>query len=485
MVGTVQPSVSGHLVRQGASLFIQAGSQLLVTAVLGRFLEPAEFGVVAAANIAITLMQMLAEGGLASAIVKADHLQPATVGTALGLATLVAVTCYIILAVLAVPLESFFAIAGMAWATVVLGLSFFPLAIAAILEGVLQRELRFDVMLRVNLAAMVFGYVVPALVLAVLGAGIWALLLPNVSRFLVKAVLLGMLVRGRVRLRWIPADARGFVRFSLGLTQDRCWSWLFAQTAPAAVGRLFGQAQLGTFYLGVQLGTLPSQHVSSVLASVYLPILSRGLRDPAATGRAFVPVWLTSVAMLSFLGLVLALNGEVVVSLLLGPQWTGAVPVFQAIVLASGLRAGIQLSDAVNVARGQVFQLAAARALSTAALAAAVFTVHEGGIVAVAYAYVGAHVVMMALSTWLAVRRLALLQGIPTRDWIRILAVSVLALGFGGTLLITQEVADLSSGAFLAVSVAVACLVVGLFALLLLPWLRAPAGAVPGARPVT
>jgi hypothetical protein len=58
-------------------------------------------------------------------------------------------------------------------------------------------------------------------------------------------------------------------------------------------------------------------------------------------------------------------------------------------------------------------------------------------------------------------------------------------LGFGAILLIAQEVADLSAGQFLAVSIAVACLVAALFALLLLPWLRAPAGAVPGATPVT
>jgi PST family polysaccharide transporter len=396
-------SVGRLLTWHGASVLVQAGAQLGVTALLGRILGPTEFGLIAAANVVITLVQMLAEGGLGSAMARARTLKPALAGSALYLSLAVAAVSLGLVAAAAAPVEDFFAIPGLGDVMMVSALSFFPLAVAAILEGVLQRDLEFRRMLQINLATSVLGYAVPAAALALAGAGVWAIVLPNVFRFVFKAAVLSALLRKRIAWSWDRNEARALARFGFGLTQDRGWNWLFVQAAPTVVGRTIGQVALGSFYLGSQLGVLPSQYASNVISTVYMPIFARAARGGVPPVDILVPVWACSVAVLTMVGLFLAANAETVVAVLLGSQWGAAVPVFQVIALGSGIRAGIQVSDAFNVARGRVYGLAACRAVSAVVLAVlAAAVVRPYGLTGVSVAYVAAHALMLSSTTALA-----------------------------------------------------------------------------------
>ncbi len=396
MIGS-ERAVLGHLSWQGFSLFGQAVSQFLVTAVLARYVSPAEFGLLAAANIAITLVQMLTEGGFGAAVVRSEKVSRELLGTALSAALFAAVICYISIAVIAVPLEKIFEIPQLAKISMALGLSFFPLAAGSILEAVFQREMRFLSMLKVNLTASIFGYALPAIGLAVAGFGVWSIVYASIFRFLFKALILLWTLPLRIGLCWMPGEARWLLRFGLGLTQDRFWNWLLAQTAPAVVGRTLGSASLGQFSIGMQLGVLPSQHASSVISTVYLPIMSKVQSNHAQLVQIFLPLLVTVCSLMFMLGLVLAVNGPLIIRLVLGDGWEGAVVVFQVIALGSSIRAGIQISDALNIARGQVYKLAACRAISALLLVVTIIPSIKYGTVGGACALVAVHGLMFVM----------------------------------------------------------------------------------------
>jgi PST family polysaccharide transporter len=438
---------------QSLSLFSQAASQLIVTAVLARYVSPAEFGLLAAANIAITLVQMLTEGGFGAAVVRSDKMSRELLGTALSAALLAATICYALIAAIAVPLEGVFRIPQLASISVVLGLSFFPLAAGSILEAVLQREMRFLGMLKVNLTASICGYALPAIVLAIAGFGVWSVVCASVFRFVFKASVLLWALRRRVRLCWNTGEASSLLRFGLGLTQDRFWNWVLAQTAPAVVGRTLGSASLGHFSVGMQLGVLPSQHASSVISTVYLPIMSRVQSDYGQLVRIFLPLLVTVCSLMSMLGIVLAINGPLIIRLVLGDGWDEAVIAFQVIALGSGVRAGIQISDALNIARGQVYSLAVCRAISAAFLVAIIMPSMKYGVVGAAYALVAVHSLMFVLTTTIGLRGIvSSLQKWPTLR--ARMVISAVAVGLLLTVLLYVVDQRLSSGVLLLVSIA-------------------------------
>jgi PST family polysaccharide transporter len=446
-------AVLGHLSWQGLSLFSQAVSQFVVTAVLARYVSAAEFGLIAAANIAITLVQMVTEGGFGAAVVRSDKLSRELLGTALMAALLAATACYLFIAAIAVPLEKIFQISGVARISLVLGLSFFPLTVGSILEAVLQREMRFLSMLKVNSAASIFGYALPAIVLAVAGFGVWSIVCASVFRFLFRASVLLWVLRSRFRLFWVPGDARWLLRFGFGLTQDRLWNWLLVQTAPAVVGRALGSASLGQFTVGMQLGVLPSQHASSVISTVYLPIMSRVQANHAKLVEIFVPLLVTVSSLMFMLGLVLAVNGPLIVRLVLGDGWEPAVIVFQVFALGSGVRAGIQISDALNIARTHVYRLAACRASSALLLLLVIVPSVKNGLAGAAWALVAVHSLMFVMTTAIG------LQGIVSslRNWRtlrpRVLVVGATVVLLSGILLYVYRAQPMSASAILVASV--------------------------------
>jgi O-antigen/teichoic acid export membrane protein len=194
--------VAGHLSWQGMSMLVQAVAQFGVTAVLARLLSPEDFGVIAAANIAITFMQVIAEGGVGSAIVQRSDLTPAFISAAMTVALMVGAGCYAVLVICAFPFQAFFAMPGLGVVVLALGLSSLVSGTCSVLEGLLQRNMGFGSLFRVNLVTSTAGYAVPAIGLALAGAGVWSLVAAALGRVTVKFLMLARLAPMSIRPRW-------------------------------------------------------------------------------------------------------------------------------------------------------------------------------------------------------------------------------------------------------------------------------------------
>lgn len=408
----MQKRVMGYLSWQGLSVFTQAVAQIGVMAVLARFLDPEDFGLVAAANILVTFVQMIAEGGLGSAVVQRPQVSPAFIGAAMSVAMLISAACYVLLLAVSLPFEAMLGMDDVGPVILVLGLSALLAGPSGVLEGLLQRNLRFDSLFKVSLASSIFGYAIPAIGSAMAGAGVWSLVIGTLGRLGTKVLMMALMQLGSWRLNWDRASARDLLHFGFGLTQDRFWSWLSAQAAPLFVGILFGQALLGQFYMGSQLAVLPAQHISTVVAGVFFPIMSRSVADPELASRQFLAVTTTIFVLLSALGLFLAINADLVVHLVFGPGWQQAIVIFQVLCLGAGIRSTIQVCDSLNIARADVFALASRRALSAVILIVTLFLAQSLGVVAAALALLVSQAAMLAMTAGLAVRGLRITLGL-------------------------------------------------------------------------
>lgn len=420
-------------------MLVQACAQFGVTAALARLLAPEDFGLIAAANIAITFVQVIAEGGIGSAIVQRKELDSSFIGAAMAVALMVGVGCYLLLALCAFPFQSFFAMDRLGVVVIVLGLSSLLSGTCGVLEGLLQRELRFASLFRVTLVTSIVGYAAPALILALAGAGVWSLVVAALGRVLVKCIMLATLAPNVIRPRWEGDAIRDIARFGFGLTQDRFWLWLAAQSAPFLIGRFFGQAQLGQFYMGSQLAVLPAQYISSVVSAVYFPMVSRAMADRARVGFQFIALIVSAFLLMTAFGVVLAINAEFIINAVYGDGWSGAILVFEVLCIGAGFRAGTQICDALNIARGDVYALAGRRMLSAGIMVLAVYVVRKYGLYEVAWAVTVSQATMFVMTIALAVKGLGLHRDSFKPFGLRTILVVVLLVVINSMLLLLRN----------------------------------------------
>src|SRR4051812_38162710 len=164
--------------------------RVLVLVVLTRLLTPADFGLVSAALVVISFSLNFSQLGLGPALVQRPDLQPRHVSSAffasIGFGLLIAAVIW-----LGAPLiADFFRMGQLTPVVRVLALVFPIAGVATVPDSLLQRELRFRVLANREIVAYGIGYGAVGVGLALLGAGVWALALAQLTQVLVRTVIL-------------------------------------------------------------------------------------------------------------------------------------------------------------------------------------------------------------------------------------------------------------------------------------------------------
>lgn len=387
------------------------GSSILVTFLLARLLGPNEFGLVAMATVFITVAQTLIQQGLVSAIVQRDKLTPEHLDGAF----VVLVLAGLVIGGLTAAASPLWALANRAPELTAICVALSPLVLlqglSIVPEAVLRRELRFRaVALRTLLASLLSGVV--GVVLALAGAGIWALVAQQLVNAAVGLVVLWAVCPWRPSRRPRLAGIRDLLVFSAHSANAGLGLMLSSKTDVIFTGLFFGPVATGIYRLAARLPDMLVDVTVRSLQQVALPSLSRLQRDRSALAAHLNQLQhLGALAGLPVLG-VLAAAAQPLVTLL-GPQWAGTEVPLRLLCLFGAVNVyGVLLGPALQ-AIGQPGKLAAilwTRGVLGVATLAAVGTLLSGygdvaEATAVALAGVAMQLVVTALAVWVTVRR--------------------------------------------------------------------------------
>ncbi|MCC5795685.1 MAG: lipopolysaccharide biosynthesis protein [Chromatiales bacterium] len=401
---------SGKAIRSGlswqtASVVVQALMQVIVLAVLARLLDPGDFGLAAVAAVAVTFGVLLSEAGTSSAVVQRyQPLDSAFISSAFLVSVAIGATLFVAQAFLAPTLEGFFGMPGLAPILVALGSVFVINGFSRVPEAMLQRELRFALLMKVNFAAQILGYAVPAVLLAWAGFGVWALVGGTLCQAFTKALLFFAVTRSAWGFRPSRAALWEVSTFGLGMTKIKFWNWVMQQGDRFIIGRRMDADALGQYQVIIQLARMPGQYIANVLDSVFFPVLARYQGKREQLVRTYLLLASNSYVFMLALGLFMAANGELLVRLLLGEQWLSSVPLFQVFCLAAGIRIFTRIGDMVNRALGQVYAASMRKMLLACLYLAAVWLTVPYGLLAVVIAVVSCQLVGALLISELAWR---------------------------------------------------------------------------------
>ncbi|HJQ82930.1 MAG TPA: lipopolysaccharide biosynthesis protein, partial [Candidatus Binatia bacterium] len=316
--------VAAGLGWMGASHWLGLALATMTTAVVARFLVPADYAVVAAAGVIAGVMGVLQESGLAAAVVHHPGDRDRAATTALALSVLGG-TAALALCLVATPwIAGFFHIDQAA----PLAVAFAPVWLRAWTNVPLarfQKELDFRRCALVE-AAQSLTYPAVTVPLAVAGMGVWSLVLGQVGAATAGTATVWIVGGWRPRLRELDWDVG---RALLGYGRPLVWSSLLGMVNDridnVVTGRLLGPAALGVYAMSFRLATLPRTGFTFVVSRVLFPAMTALRGDQGRLREAFLRAlhWVAALAIPTSVGL--ALCAPELVAVVLGPRWEGVV----------------------------------------------------------------------------------------------------------------------------------------------------------------
>ncbi len=310
--------------------------QLVYTAVMGRLLSPADFGLLAMAAVVLRFGSYFAQMGVGSALVQKlevtdrDVRAGVTSSLALGVG-------FAGLIVVAAPLAGQLFSPEVVPVVRVMALSFVFEGTRVVSRSLMRRRLRFRTLAGIDLASHAVSYLLVGIGLALMGAGVWSL----VAAALAQTALSSALQYGKTRhplrplLAW--AEMKALYSFGGRVSIIGFLEFLGSNLDVLAIGRYTGQSALGHYNRAFLLVNLPFERFMTAVSTVLFPAVSRIQDDRERVRRAYMSTVSFAAALLLPTAVGIAVASDELVAVVLGPQWDRTADVLPVLAMAAAV----------------------------------------------------------------------------------------------------------------------------------------------------
>ena len=296
---------------------------ILSSLVIARLLKPAEIGTFSVAMVFISMLSTMRDLGIGSYLIQEKDLTQARLRTAWGLQLCMGVICALVVALLSIPLASYFHEPLLRELMLVIACNFLVIPFGALNYALLVRDMRFDAvaMIRLSQTMAIAGVSIGA---AYTGHGALSLAYGNLAGVSV-AAMAGILLRKDAP--WLPAFTEVRRVLNVGVTMTA--SSLFSATALSApeflLGKLQSMAAVGYYSRANGLIAM----VNRLLTDATYPVAEARFAALNRSGETCAPAFLTALNYLLAIGwpmcVFLAMLAEPLVLLMYGSQWVDSI----------------------------------------------------------------------------------------------------------------------------------------------------------------
>lgn len=336
----------------GRMLFTGA-LHLGVMAILARELTPAQFGLVALAQVLLRIFTVVGQDGVGSFVIYDNEVgREERVEAAFWMdvtLSIIASLCGLLLVPAAV---CFYGEPGLQHLLIALLLRYPIDSISQVPDAILKKRLDFQ-KLAIRDAVLDVLVSLGSVVLALTGWGVWSLVVPGIVASPVRAVIVLRMAR------WRPS-ARIHVRlwprvfsFSANAIGASITGFVLNEGDTLIIGKLLGAHALGIYNLAWQSANLVGRNVTGIVGKLTLPALSvvSGNHDRlrAAAFRIFRLIAITAFPLL--IGLFVVADEFILT--VYGPQWEEAILPLRILILFALRHAALSPAGSVYVTVGR------------------------------------------------------------------------------------------------------------------------------------
>jgi O-antigen/teichoic acid export membrane protein len=366
---------------------------------LARILSPAEFGVIAIANMIVYYANNFTNFGLNNALVQKDSINSTHINTVFTLDLTISLVLAILTVLSADRLALFFNIPDVGPVLKWMSLYYVITTFYHIPVVILRREINFKFLTIVEFFEGLLTSIV-AIFLALSGYSYWSIVIASLSLPVGATVLLMW------KTRWLPKLVIGPKMgdlYSFGF-----WNFIRAQVQLIVskidyffIGRYLDVHSLGLYEKSFELSERAMSGVTMPVNSIFFSTFSRLQNDVKQVKQVF----LESVSLLTLISypVLFGLIGVAphFVRSCLGEQWEHAIVPLQILSSAGLFRVLLGMVANVNVALGKYKAHTLLNIISAIVFIVLCFTVVESGIIAISWAFLIYSILSFLFSFWL------------------------------------------------------------------------------------
>lgn len=324
----------------------------VATLIVIRLLTPDDYGLMALGIWLLGFFRLVSELGLGASIIQQKDLSQTTIRRIHGLIVLVDTVLFIGLFWLAPIVGNFFEEPRLAAVVQALAITFLLTAFTVVPQSLISRKMDFRARSIVELSAM-FSNSGTTLVLAVLGAGVWALVGGHLMGTAIRMIGMNIAIGHWTWPQFSFQGLRYALRFGSWITASRVLWYIYSQVDIVIIGKVLGKELLGFYSVAIHLASLPMVKIAGILNDVGFSAFSRIHETGEAIGQRFVK----ALALLSFFAFPVFLGISAIapelVLVLLGEKWRLAIFPLQIITLVMPLRMASNIMTPALAALGR------------------------------------------------------------------------------------------------------------------------------------
>lgn len=256
----------------------------LVNIIIVRFLLPEDYGLNAMLEVPIELLMLFSTLGLDMALVRKQKRSHEELSVAFGLLLFINTMIFLVLVLGAPAIAGYFKEPRLDVLIQVAAIVFLLLPFRAIPDALLDRELAFKIKSQIDLTATLTASTI-SLIMAILGAGVWALVVALVGGATLRVILFAVLRPWLI----VPSFRFGLVKDLLQIggimTVSAALVVLAGRVVNLIAGPVLGAEVLGYFALAAGFALMPLSKIMPIVQQIMFPAFARleGHPELAAT----------------------------------------------------------------------------------------------------------------------------------------------------------------------------------------------------------
>lgn len=321
-------------------------------AILARLLAPREFGTVAVATTMLPIAYLLSDMGFSTYIVQVKDLRSRMLSSAFWFSTAIGTLLTGALMAAAPLLAALYHVPDAGAVVRGLAPTVLIVSVTAVPTALLRRRMRFRALAVQSFAGSTAGQII-AITLALLGFGVWALVLQTLAFQVVCSVFAWIAARWYPTLRFSREDFRTVASFGVKVASNDLIGVLREWAVNAIIAVNFGAVGLGYISVAQRL----VQVSQDVTASAVLPVSTVMFAKVQDNAERLRSAYLRSqglfCAVIVTVMVLVMIGSPTLVPLLFGDQWGPSVPLAQVLACVGILIMGAMLDQALFYGVGQ------------------------------------------------------------------------------------------------------------------------------------
>lgn len=310
--------------------------ELVVQIVMARLLAPVDFGALAIMLVFVNIGNVIVQSGLNTALIQAPAVSDNDFSTVFWMSLALSGVLYIFLFISAPAIAAFYGMNRLVWPLRGLSVILMINALNSVQIAQVTRDLQMKKVFYATIASVLFSAIV-GIYSACLGAGLWALVIQQVTYQGVCCVVLSVQINWKPRAVFNVARARELFSFGCHLLVSGLIDQAYQSLADLIVGKRFSPTQLGLVSQGKKYPYSVGSMLDGAIQPIMLSAVSHVQDDRERVKRLVRRALKTSTFLIVPAMSLFACCAPSLVPALLGSQWVEAVPFMQVYCMVYAL----------------------------------------------------------------------------------------------------------------------------------------------------